>query len=219
METQSNSLRSPSANCGGVVLCGGKSSRMGTPKALLPFGPELMLQRVVRLVGEAVRPIVVVAAAEQELPELPPDVLIARDRREYRGPLEGLARGLDALGDACEAVYATACDVPFLRPEFVRRVTELLGDHEIAVPRTEGFYHPLAAVYRSSVRPQIDQLLAADRLRPVFLYELVRTREISAEELLDVDPELKTLRNLNRPEDYRAALEAAKLAGGEAPTG
>jgi molybdopterin-guanine dinucleotide biosynthesis protein A len=219
METQSNSLPSPPASCGGIVLCGGKSSRMGTPKALLPFGPELMLQRVVRLLGEVVRPIVVVAAAEQKLPELPPDVLIARDRREYRGPLEGLAGGLAALGESCEAVYATACDVPFLRPEFVRRMIELLGNHEIAVPLADGFHHPLAAVYRTRVRPQIDRLLAADRLRPVFLYELVRTREISAEELLDVDPELKTLRNLNRPEDYRAALEEAKLAGGDAPTG
>ncbi|HXT58873.1 MAG TPA: molybdenum cofactor guanylyltransferase [Pirellulales bacterium] len=219
METQSNSLRSPPANCGGIVLCGGKSSRMGTPKALLPFGPERMLQRVVRLLGEAVRPIVVVAAADQELPELPPEVVVSRDRREYRGPLEGLAGGLAALGESCEAAYATACDVPFLRPEFVRRMIELLGDHEIAIPLADGFHHPLAAVYRTRVRPQIDRLLAADRLRPVFLYELVRTREISAEELLDVDPELKTLRNLNRPEDYRAALEAAKLAGGEAPTG
>ena len=219
MEIQSNSLRSPPANCGGIVLCGGKSSRMGTPKALLPFGPELMLQRVVRLLGEVVRPIVVVAAAEQKLPELPPDVLIARDRREYRGPLEGLARGLDALGDACEAVYATACDVPFLRPEFVRRMIELLGNHEIAVPLADGFHHPLAAVYRTRVRSLIDRLLAADRLRPVFLYEQLRTREVSAEELFDVDPALKSLWNLNRPEDYRAALEEAKLAGGDAPTG
>src|SRR3982750_1451674 len=62
---------------GGVILCGGKSSRMGYPKALLPFGPELMLQRMVRLLGEVVSPIVVVAAPEQELPELPPDVLLA----------------------------------------------------------------------------------------------------------------------------------------------
>jgi molybdopterin-guanine dinucleotide biosynthesis protein A len=180
---------------------------MGTSKAMLPFGPELMLQRVVRLLGEAVRPIVVVAAADQELPELPPDVLIARDRREYRGPLEGLAGGLAALGESCEAVYATACDAPFLRPEFVRRMIELLGDHEIAVPLTDGFHHPLAAVYRTRVRPQIDRLLMAERLRPAFLYEQVRTREVSAEELFDVDPALKSLWNLNRPEDYRAALE------------
>ena len=44
-------------NCGGIILCGGKSSRMGRPKATLPCGPELMLQRVARLLAEAVEPI------------------------------------------------------------------------------------------------------------------------------------------------------------------
>jgi len=191
------------------VLCGGKSSRMGAAKALLPFGLEVMLQRVVRLMGQAVEPIVVVAAADQELPELPAGVIIVRDRREYRGPLEGLAGGLAALPPGCEAAYATACDVPFLEPRFVRRVFELLGDYDASVPRIEGFYHPLAAVYRRRVLPQVERLLAEDCLRAASLYDWVRTREISAAELADVDPELKTLRNLNRPEGYRAALAEA----------
>src|SRR5437764_13948831 len=82
---------------GGLVLAGGQSTRMGSPKATLPFGPELMLQRVVRLLGSVVRPIIVVAAPGQELPPLPADVIVARDEREQRGPLEGLAAGLAAV--------------------------------------------------------------------------------------------------------------------------
>ena len=78
---------------GGIVLCGGKSTRMGVPKATLPFGPETMLQRVVRLLGTVVSPIIVVAAREQPLPELPDDVRVTRDEREERGPLEGSAPG------------------------------------------------------------------------------------------------------------------------------
>src|SRR5829696_6313049 len=74
-------------NAGGIVLCGGKSTRMGTSKALLPFGPETMLQRVVRILAGLVSPIVAVAAADQELPPLPTEVLISRDEREGRGPL------------------------------------------------------------------------------------------------------------------------------------
>jgi molybdopterin-guanine dinucleotide biosynthesis protein A len=66
----------------GIVLCGGKSTRMGSSKALLPFGSETMLQRVVRLLGKVVSPLVVVAAVEQELPALPRDVIVARDERE-----------------------------------------------------------------------------------------------------------------------------------------
>src|SRR4051812_49738323 len=82
---------------GGIILCGGRSRRMGRPKAWLPFAGEPMLARVVRLLGEVVHPLVVVAAPGQDLPPLPPDVLAARDPEEGRGPLQGLAAGLEAL--------------------------------------------------------------------------------------------------------------------------
>src|SRR5690349_12235754 len=99
---------------GGIVLCGGKSTRMGTSKALLPFGPETMLQRVVRLLSEVVPTIVAVAAIDQELPALPPHVLVTRDEREGRGPLEGLRAGLKALPPQADRAYVTSCDVPLL---------------------------------------------------------------------------------------------------------
>src|SRR5947207_9913868 len=107
-------------NVGGIVLCGGQSKRMGRPKAWLPFGGELMLPRVVRLLGEAAAPVVVVAAPGQEVPPLPPDVTVVRDEEKGRGPLQGLAAGLDALAGRAEAAYLSSCDVPFLRPAFVR---------------------------------------------------------------------------------------------------
>src|SRR3954469_20856580 len=95
---------------GGIVLCGGKSTRMGSPKALLPFGPETMLQRVVRLLATVASPIVAVAAREQALPDLPSDVIVTRDEREERGPLEGLRAGLKALPASTEIAYVTSCD-------------------------------------------------------------------------------------------------------------
>jgi molybdopterin-guanine dinucleotide biosynthesis protein A len=67
---------------GGIILCGGRSSRMGQPKAWLPFGDEVMLQRIVRIVRAVVDPVVVVAAPGQDVPELP-DVQVIRDQ----GPL------------------------------------------------------------------------------------------------------------------------------------
>ena len=101
---------------GGIVLCGGQSKRMGKPKAWLPIAGESMLPRVVRLLSEAVSPIVVVAAPEQELPPLPGEVRVVRDEEKGRGPLQGLAAGLAALQGHAEAAYASSCDVPFLRP-------------------------------------------------------------------------------------------------------
>lgn len=197
---------------GGIVLCGGRSSRMGQSKALLPFGPEVMLQRVVRILGEAVRPIVVVAAVGQELPQLPDEVLIARDEREALGPLGGLAVGLGALRSRVEAAYVTAVDAPLLRPEFVRQMIDLLGEFDLAIPRDGKFHHPLAAVYRTRLEDDVRALLEANRLRPFFLLERVRAREVDIDELRAVDPELASLRNTNTPEDYAAALHDAGLA-------
>jgi molybdopterin-guanine dinucleotide biosynthesis protein A len=196
---------------GGIVLCGGKSTRMGTSKALLPFGPETMLQRVVRLLGGVVKPIVAVAAPDQVLPELPRDIIITRDEREGRGPLEGLRAGLKALPRFVEAAYVTSCDVPLLVPGFVMQMLDLARDHDVTLMEIDGFPHPLSAVYRRTTLPFVEDLLAKDRLRPVFLFDAVRTRRVRPEEMT-ADPELLTLRNLNTREEYQAALAAADIS-------
>src|SRR5262249_52205995 len=160
----------------GIVLCGGQSSRMGKPKAWLPFAGQPMVARVVGLLGEAVSPLVVVAAPGQDVPSLPPEVEVVRDPERGRGPLQGLGAGLQALQGKADAAYLSSCDVPFLRPAFVRRLIDLLGEHSICVPEVGGYKHPLAAVYRLGVAPVVGRLLAEDRLRPAFLFGEVPTR-------------------------------------------
>jgi len=195
-------------SCGGIVLAGGKSTRMGTAKALLPFGPETMLQRVVRILSGIVAPMVVVAAAGQELPPLPANVIVTRDEREARGPLEGLRAGLNALPASVDTAYVTSCDVPLLVPGFVTEMIALSRGYDVAVMEIDGFPHPLSAIYRRAALPHIEELLAHDRLRPVFLYDRVSTRRVAPSEIT-ADPDLRTLRNLNTREDYERALADA----------
>jgi molybdopterin-guanine dinucleotide biosynthesis protein A len=190
---------------------------MGSSKALLPFGPETMLQRVVRLLGIVVSPIVVVAAPGQTLPDLPADVWVTRDEQEDRGPLEGLRAGLKALPADVDVAYVTSCDVPLLVPAFARQMIELAAGYDIAVTETDGFPHPLSAVYRRDILPRVEDLLAHDRLRPVFLFDITRTRRVQPSEMIAADPELLTLRNLNTREDYRTALTIAGFAGDDQP--
>jgi molybdopterin-guanine dinucleotide biosynthesis protein A len=192
---------------------------MGRSKAWLPFGGERLLQRVVRLVSTAVEHVAVVAAPGQELPPLPASVVLARDPVLGKGPLQGLAAGLAALPDEVEFAYATATDVPFLHPEWIGRLAALIGEHDMAIPACDGYHHPLAALYRRrTVLPAVLTLLAVDRLRPVFLMETVSTRVVLADELREIDPQLGTLRNLNTPEDYEAALRDDGLAQAEMAT-
>jgi molybdenum cofactor guanylyltransferase len=199
----------PLSRVGGIVLCGGRSTRMGRPKLSLPFGPETMLARAVRIVGEVVSPIVVVAAPGQELPALPAETRIARDDVEDCGPLAGLAAGLSALAGLAEAAYVSSCDAPLLRPEFVRAMVDSLGNHELAIPRDGEYHHPLAAVYRTTLEPRIRQLIDAGRLRPLYLVQASDARIVDVAELRHVDPALSSLRNTNAPEDYQAALREA----------
>ncbi len=194
---------------GAVILCGGKSLRMGQPKAWLPFGDEVLLQRMVRLVGRSASSIVVVAAPDQRLPPLPSSVIIARDPVADRGPLQGLAAGLLAMPTEVEFAFASATDAPFLAEGWIPRLRERLGAHDLAIPRAEGYHHPLAALYRrSTCLPAIQGLLEAGRMRPFFLIESVDAVVVEAEDLREIDPELLTLRNLNTPDDYSRALES-----------
>ena len=184
---------------------------MGRDKATLPFGPEQMLQRVVRLISDAItlERILVVAAPNQMLPELPHGVSVVRDTHQDRGPLEGIATGLRALTNRADAVYATACDVPLLIPAFIDRMFDLLGDFDIAVPFDGEHHHPLAAVYRPTVLTHVERLLKSQRMRPRFLFDEARTREVPVELLRVVDPQLLTLENLNYEQDYFRALTNA----------
>lgn len=198
---------------GGVVLCGGESSRMGSSKAWLDVGGEAMLQRVVRRLGGAVSPIVVVAAPDQDVPELPEGAAIVRDAIAGRGPLQGLAAGLSALVGRADAAFVAATDAPFLHPAFVRRLVALrrAGD-AIVAPITDGQPHPLAALYDVEVRHVVEALLAEGVRRVRALFDRAPTRFVDRatlladSELAARDPHLASLRNVNTPEDYAAAL-------------
>lgn len=189
---------------------------MGKPKALLPLGPETMLQRVVRLVSECVpaENIVVVAAQAQHLPQLPPAVEVTHDRHPERGPLEGLRAGLVALQDRADAAFVTGCDVPLLVPAFVERMFELLGENLVAAVREEQRFHPLSAVYRLDVMPMVEELLSNGERSLQALLQKSSTKAVAPDELRGVDPRLDSLWSLNRQEDYAAALERAGIEGG-----
>lgn len=202
-------------NTGGVVLCGGRSSRMGRPKANLPFGDEALLQRVVRVLRGVLHPIVVVAAADQKLPALDAGILIVRDDRPHRGPLNGLAAGLSALNGRTEAAFLTSCDVPFLDGDVIRRVLDRLGEADICLPEIGGYRHPLAAAYRVHLLPTVRELLAAGHLRLGQLTERAPTRILTEADFDDPDRVRRALQNVNTPADYDAALrDAGYVAGG-----
>ena len=200
---------------GGIVLCGGRSLRMGQPKLLLPFGNRTLLQVVVDTLRRVVSPIVVVHAADQELCPLPPGTLTVPDEVAEQGPLGGITAGLGALAGNCGAAYVTSCDVPLLSTEVVEFLIEASPGYDATVVRDGEHVHVLAGVYSTGLLPAARRLLKEQRLRPLFLLDEGRTRYVDVDELRSIDPELVSFRNVNSPDDYAAALRVAGIDVGE----
>ena len=201
------------ADSAAIVLAGGRSSRMGSPKAALDWHGSTLLRRVTGIAGRVVPgPVVVVSAPGQSLPELAPSVELVTDAREGRGPLQGLAAGLAAIGDRAQIAYVSSTDVPLLHPRFVDHVLRRLGDDvDIVLPEIGGYRQPLSAAYRVGLLSTVQELIAADKMRPAFLFERCRVLHLSGEAMLEdrtlaaLDPDLESVSNLNEPADYERA--------------
>jgi molybdenum cofactor guanylyltransferase len=196
-----------------IVLAGGRSSRMGSPKAGLDWHGSTLLRRVTGIVARAVSgPVIVVTASGQTLPALGVAVEVVADEREGRGPVQGLAAGLAAIGDRAPIAYVSSTDVPLLHPAFVRRVAGALADDlDVVLPEVGGYRQPLSAAYRVDLLATVEELIETDRMRPAFLFERSRVLHLTEADLLGdgalarLDPELASVSNLNEPADYERA--------------
>jgi len=195
-----------SDDAGVVILAGGRSSRMGRPKAWLDFGGVPLLQRIVQRLEGSFPEVVVVAAPGQELP--PVAATVVRDEQPGEGPVGGLVVGLRELG--CEVALVLTCDVPFVSAVVAKYLEAAIEGFDVAVPEWEGRLNPLQAAYRTTCQPVLAELFAAGRRRPVDLFDRVPTRIVREEEIRSLDPEGRTFLNMNSPEDYEAALGIAR---------
>lgn len=186
---------------------------MGRPKYLLPLHGEPLLLRMCRIVGQVVRPIVVVAAVDQIMPPLPNDVYVVTDTMAASGPLAGIQRGLQFLHDSfpdVSAAFVTSCDAPLLRPEVVSLLCRQLSGYDAVAARQDELLHPLCAVWRTQLTIRAQQLLHEGERRPRRLLAEANTLAVDCDQLRSVDNDLSSLRNINTPADYELLLQTAK---------
>ena len=199
-----------------MVLAGGRSSRMGSAKVALPWHGSTLLRHVCGLAARGVDgPVLVVRAPGQPLPALPKGVEVLDDPTEGLGPLQGIVVGLAALEHRADVAFVCATDVPFLHPAFVRRVACACARSDppvdVVLPLARGHAQPLAAAYRPALAPLAAKLVAAERLRPSFLFDECDVLRLDDDALLAdpelhaADPHLDSVVNLNGPDDYAAA--------------
>lgn len=200
------------ADAAGIVLAGGHSSRMGTSKAALEWHGSTLLYRTAALLGRTLGgPVIVVAAPDQELPDLPRAVRVVHDPVAGLGPLQGIAAGLSATADVAPLAFVCSTDLPFLHPAFVRRVLAGMDDVDAALPHALGHRQPLAAGYRTALGLLATELVAEGGRRPGQLFERCRVRQLTDADLLADpalarhDPDLDSVLNVNEPDAYAAA--------------
>ena len=185
---------------GAIILAGGQSRRMGTDKALLrltPGGPrllELVLAAVNPLAGE-----ILLSTNRPEVYQWTGLPLVA-DNYPGLGPLAGLEAGLTA--SSAEYNLLVACDMPWLVPALLEQLLELAPGYDAVVPMNrEGREEPLCAVYSKKCLPVVRQNLENNRLKMTAWLNTINSRYVPAEKLAKYDSELRSFRNLNRPED------------------
>jgi molybdenum cofactor guanylyltransferase len=185
-----------------ILLVGGLSSRMGRPKALLPFDGEPLVTHLVRRLRKRFDEIVVVAAEGQELPSL--DALVARDEIAECGPIGGLHAGLRAASsDDC---FLASCDMPFLNAALAAHLVGELEGRDAVVPIQEGRLQPLHAAYSRKIADRLRAPIAQGELRMKDLIARLRAKVIDQDALRAIDPSGLSFKNMNLPEDYDAAL-------------
>ena len=197
-----------------LILCGGRSQRMGSDKALLPLGSKTVLQRVVRNFSELSDSLVLVIGHQAETP---PDnggfTEVIRDEHPDFGPLEGLRVGLQHLQQH-DFVMVGTCDAPLVVADVYRSMVQRMVDSnaEVALPMVDDQYYPLTAVYRTSVLGKVSRMVANQQLRVKDLLSQVQVCEVSSNDLRRVDPELQTLRNINTRAEYQQMLKDVEQA-------
>ncbi len=165
----------------GFVLAGGRSTRMGRDKALLPWNGGTLLDHVAGVVREAVGNVTVIGRGEH--PDVVPDC----------GPLGGLLTAFAA--SSAERVLLVACDMPNLTAELLRGLAETPGDAVVA--ETNGRLHPLCAVYSRKLEPEV--ALAIER-KSLKMHDFLSRIQVKSWPVSDA----MLLKNLNTPEDFAA---------------
>lgn len=201
-------------------MVGGRSTRMGAPKAWLGWRGSTLLSSTCGVLLTAVDgPVLVVRSPGQSLPPLPASVEVYEDPEEGLGPVQGLAVGLRMLSDRVDAAFACSTDLPFLDGSFVRCVLRELRQSpaaEAVVPVVGGRAHPLAAAYRSSLAGPAEAAVAAGELRLLTFLAARRVRHLESDDLLRdpevaaSDPSLLSVTNVNDQQDYARALGVSR---------
>lgn len=187
----------------GIILAGGKSSRMGTNKALLPLHGKTVIERIVERMRGITDELMIVTNTFEDYAFL--RLPMTADHWPGMGPLAGLEAGLSRSRTDYNLI--TACDMPFISVELGRYLLSCLDQYQAAVPVIKGRQHPLFAAYRKEIVAEVRNALEKQELRMEHFLKTIHVKMITEELLvsLGLPIEESCFFNMNKFEHYQKA--------------
>lgn len=179
-----------------LILCGGRSRRMGRPKAFLPFSGTTMVNHILAQVKDMFAETFLVTNEPESYEDF--DVDVVKDILPYRGPLGGILSGL--LVSQHSHAFVIACDMPLVTPRLIRELCQRRFDHDVIVTSHGGGVEPLLGVYaKTCIKPLEESLFNGDLALRDFLSGLdTSTYDLGEDE----GGSLPAYFNVNTPQDY-----------------
>ena len=181
----------------GVILAGGKSSRFGSNKALALHQGDALIQTIARRLAALFPETLLITNTPEEYGFL--GWPMAKDLYPDCGPLAGIHAALRTVSQP--RIFVCGCDMPLVNPELIRFLCELEGDHDIVLPWLDEGPEPLYAVYSKKALPIIEEQLSKNQYKIGMVFEKLRIRKVTSEEILQIVPDLTTFQNINHQHD------------------
>ncbi len=191
--------------CTGVILAGGKNSRLpGKKKGFYKIGPKMIIDKIYEELVTIVDEIIIVVNDPKAFSNW--NAFIVSDIIPTRCALAGVHAGI--FYASFDRVFITACDTPFIRKDMVEYIISCADkNHDIIVPQTDDGYEALSAVYSKACLPLIEKSLNSGSYMIKSFWSKNRVKKIPVEKLKEIDPQMETFFNVNTQED----LEKAKI--------
>lgn len=195
-----------------IILAGGRNTRMGTNKALLEIENRRLIKRIADELAGKFAEVIIVANDPEPYKEL--GFKVTGDIIPGRGPLIGIHAGLSA--SPYRLNFFTACDMPFVNGPLAAYMVAEIGDADAMVPKIDGLWQPLFAVYSRDCLSAITDSLNRERYKVSSFYPAIRVKYIEEDVVREFSDPERLFFNINTPDEL---AEARKMAAEDAPDG
>jgi molybdopterin-guanine dinucleotide biosynthesis protein A len=189
-------------NITGIILAGGRSSRMDQDKAFILFSGRPLIEIVIEMTSTLFEHLMIVANEPNLYQKY--GIKIQSDIIKDCGPLGGIYTGLFYSRNKYN--FIVACDMPFLNQDLVQCMIEKIGDFDVIIPEHNGQLEPLCAIYSKDCITPIKNQLSQNNLKITDFFQSVKVKTILEEETIKLDPQGFSFTNINTPQDLKAAL-------------